>query len=170
MMYRNHMRSRFILPTALSLAAMASLSGQSAVDATKDAPWIAGQVWHSADLARILANPKAQSLKQTPPQILQVGFEVLYKSKHIPGSVYAGPGSKDAGLANLKEAVAALPKDRQIVIYCGCCPWDHCPNIRPAFKMLQSMGFKQIKVLEIPTNFKTDWIDKGFPVEGATAP
>lgn len=162
MMYGNHMR--FILPTAFSLAAIASLSGQSAVG-PPDTPWIAGQVWHSADLARILANPQAAR-----PEILQVGFAVLYKSKHIPGSVYAGPGSTAAGLANLKEAVAALPKDRQIVLYCGCCPWDHCPNIRPAFKLLQSMGFKQIKVLEIPTNFKTDWIDKGFPVEGATAP
>src|SRR5438309_1189508 len=65
------------------------------------------------------------------------------------------------------ERQTDVPKDRQIVLYCGCCPWDHCPNIKPAFKLLQSMGFHQIKVLEIPTNFAQDWVDKGFPFEGS---
>ena len=123
-------------------------------------PWTSANVLHSEDLARQLRN------KQAPqPQLLHVGFAVLYKGKHIPGSIYAGPGSKDDGLENLKQAVANVPKDRQIVLYCGCCPWDHCPNMRPAFKLLHSMGFKQIKVLEIPTNFAKDWVEKGFPVE-----
>jgi NADP-dependent 3-hydroxy acid dehydrogenase YdfG len=27
----------------------------------------------------------------------------------------------------------------------------------------------QVKVVEIPTNFAKDWVDKGFPVEGVTA-
>ena len=127
-------------------------------------PWTASQVIHSEDLARQLGNEQA-----SPPVVFQVGFAQGYKNKHIPGSVYAGPGSKEAGLEELKKAVADVPKDRQIVLYCGCCPWDHCPNMKPAFKLLQSMGFKQVKVVEIPENFKKDWIDKGFPVEGANA-
>lgn len=99
------------------------------------------------------------------PAIFQVGPNVLYRSKHIPGAIYAGPGSKPEGLALLKSAVADLPRDREIVIYCGCCPWDRCPNVKPAIALLQEMGFKRAKVLHIPENFKTNWIDKNYPIE-----
>src|SRR5690348_7876139 len=70
------------------------------------------------------------------PAIFYVGPNVLYHSKHIPSAVFAGPGGKADGLALLKAAVEKLPRDREIVIYCGCCPWDHCPNIKPAMAML----------------------------------
>lgn len=99
------------------------------------------------------------------PAVYYVGFNVLYRSKHIPGSVYAGPANKPEGLALLKEAVSRLPHDREIVLYCGCCPWDHCPNVRPAAALLREMGFTHVKTLYIPTNFKADWIDKGYPAE-----
>ncbi len=101
----------------------------------------------------------------SPPAVFQVGPNVLYRSKHVPGSVYAGPGSKAEGLALLKTAVEKLPHDRQIVLYCGCCPWDRCPNVQPAMKMLREMGFTNVKAMYLPENFKTDWIDKGYPVQ-----
>lgn len=129
-----------------------------------DDPWKAAQVLRPEDLAHQLADKKA-----IQPKVFNVGFAALYNSKHVAGSLYAGPGNKDAGLEELKKAVADVPKDAEIVLYCGCCPWDHCPNMRPAFKLLQSLGFKQVKVVEIPNNFAKDWVDKGFPVEGATA-
>jgi thiosulfate/3-mercaptopyruvate sulfurtransferase len=151
--------SLYVLPQLLKAQEEKPLNG-----AGINSPWTAKQVLHSADLNRMLSDKRAAQ-----PKIFHVGFEVLYKSKHIPGSIYAGPGSKDAGLDALKLAVANVPKDSQIILYCGCCPWDHCPNMKPAFTLLQGMGFKQIKVLEIPTNFSKDWIDLGFPVEGATA-
>ncbi len=28
-----------------------------------------------------------------------------------------------------------------MVIYCGCCPWEKCPNIAAAYKQLTQMGF-----------------------------
>jgi len=99
------------------------------------------------------------------PAIFQVGPNVLFRGHHIPGAVYAGPASSAAGLALLKAAVEKLPHDRQIVIYCGCCPWDKCPNVKPAMAMLQSMGYKNAKAMYLPDNFKSDWIDKGYPVE-----
>jgi thiosulfate/3-mercaptopyruvate sulfurtransferase len=133
--------------------------------AQSDLPWTSTQVLRPEDLAHQLADKKAAQ-----PKMLHVGFAVMYKTKHIPGSVYAGPGRTEAGLEELKKAVADVPKDRQIVLYCGCCPWDHCPNMKPAFRLLESMGFKNVKVVEIPENFAKDWIDKGFPVEGAAAP
>jgi hypothetical protein len=97
--------------------------------------------------------------------VIQVGFPVLYHGAHIAGSTYAGPASKPEGIELLKKAVAREPRDRAIVLYCGCCPWDHCPNIRPAFAALKRMGFTHVRALEIPTNLKTDWVDPGYPTE-----
>ena len=118
----------------------------------------------AADLALIQAAELAAQLA-AKPAVFQVGPNVLYRSKHIPGAAYAGPGSKAEGIALLKEAVAKLPRDREIVIYCGCCPWDNCPNITPAFAALKEMGFTRVKALYVAENFKANWIDKGYPVE-----
>lgn len=100
----------------------------------------------------------------TPPMPLHVGFKTLYDQAHIPGSPYAGPGNTEAGLANLKAQVASLPKDRALVIYCGCCPWVRCPNIAAAFEQLHGLGFHNVKAMQIDNNFGADWVDKGYPV------
>ncbi len=100
--------------------------------------------------------------------VIHVGFPVLYRSAHIAGTEYAGPGSKAEGIADLKKAVAGQSRDREIILYCGCCPFDKCPNIRPAFAALHEMGFKRVKAMAIETNLKTDWIDKGYPTEKRT--
>jgi len=98
------------------------------------------------------------------PPILQVGFSVMYQQAHIPNSQYDGPGNKDDGLLNLKSHVDALPRDQLVVIYCGCCPWEKCPNIAAAYQQLTQMGFTQVKVLYLASNFGADWVDKGYPV------
>ena len=116
------------------------------------------------ELAALLAKPGADKLT-----ILHVGFPFLYRGKHIPHSVFAGPGAKPEGLEMLKTAVAKMPRDREIVIYCGCCPWSECPNMRPATALLRQMGFTKFKILMIPTNMSKDWIDQGYPVEKGTA-
>jgi len=99
------------------------------------------------------------------PVILYVGFPVLYRSSHIPDAILAGPVSKPEGLDALRQAVAKLPHNSEIVIYCGCCPFDHCPNIRPAYAELHRLGFDRITVLSIPTNMSKDWIAKGYPTQ-----
>ncbi|PYQ37297.1 MAG: rhodanese-like domain-containing protein, partial [Acidobacteria bacterium] len=43
------------------------------------------------------------------------------------------------------------------------CPWDHCPNVKPAVDALQKMGFRNVKVLYIGENFGSDWVNKGYP-------
>ncbi len=43
------------------------------------------------------------------------------------------------------------------------CTIANCPNIRPAFSLLNEMKFTNHKLLDIPKNIKVDWIDKGFP-------
>jgi len=112
-----------------------------------------------------LVQPEQVSKDVRTPLLIHVGFPVLYRASHITGSVYAGPGSKEEGIADLKKAVAGQPRTREIVLYCGCCPFDKCPNIRPAFAALHEMGFTHVKVMVVPTNLKTDWIDKGYPTD-----
>ena len=119
----------------------------------------ASQRLNPDDLVKILQSPKAEK-----PLIIQVGFHTLFAQAHIPGAEYAGPGSTDAGLDQLRKRVASLSRDKFILLYCGCCPWDHCPNLQPAADTLRGLGFTNVKVLYIANNFGADWVDKGYPV------
>jgi thiosulfate/3-mercaptopyruvate sulfurtransferase len=101
--------------------------------------------------------------------LIHVGFAVMYRGKHIPQSIYAGPARSPEGIEALKKAVANMPRDREIVVYCGCCPYEMCPNVRPALATLREMGFTHVKALMIPTNFATDWINHGYPIEQGEA-
>jgi 3-mercaptopyruvate sulfurtransferase SseA len=97
--------------------------------------------------------------------VLQVGSRMLFDEDHIPGAVYAGPASTPEGIEALRARVTPLARSRAIVLYCGCCPWDHCPNIAPAWSLLRGMGFTHVRVLFIAHNFGTDWVSKGYGVE-----
>lgn len=142
----------------------ACLFSTASMRAQQTDPWQPAQVEQPSALAARLAE------KQTAkPVVIQIGFNVLYRSKHIPGAIYAGPASSQEGLDNLKAAVAKLPRSQEIYLYCGCCPIDKCPNIRPAFSLLQKMGFTKVKILMLPTNFAKDWVAQGYPVAGETA-
>ena len=110
-------------------------------------------------------NRSLQVKGASKPLMLQVGSHVLFTQAHIPGSEYAGPGSQSDGLQLLARRVSSLPKSKAIVLYCGCCPWNRCPNLGPAYQQLQKMGFTNVKVLYLPNNFGADWADKGFAIE-----
>lgn len=75
----------------------------------------------AADLALVQPPELATQLagKEAHPAVFMVGPNVLYRSKHIPGSVYAGPGQSEPGLAMLKAEAGKLPRDREVVLYCG---------------------------------------------------
>jgi len=125
------------------------------IAASANEPWTASDLLQPEQAAKELRNAL----------VIHVGFPVLYRSVHIGGSIFAGPASKDEGLAALRKAVAGQPKTREIILYCGCCPFDKCPNIRPAFAALHEMGFTHVRAMVLATNLKTDWIDKGYPVD-----
>jgi thiosulfate/3-mercaptopyruvate sulfurtransferase len=122
-------------------------------------PWTEAQTVQPSALARELENSK------TAPLVVFVGFGRLYTAGHIKGAQYHGTTSKEDGLKEFSTWVATLPRTANIVIYCGCCPMDRCPNIRPAFKTLQELGFKQVRVLILPNDFASDWADKGLPYD-----
>ena len=130
---------------------------------------VAAAVALAADFPQIQPRELAGRLQAKGPQpaLFHVGFGALYRSRHIAGSVYTGAASTPEGLAALKAAAGKLPRDAEIVVYCGCCPWDHCPNIKPAMELLRQMGFTRAKALYVPTNMAKDWFDLGYPAEPA---
>jgi hypothetical protein len=144
----------------LKVAAMVLGSEPCRSNAAKADPWSGSELMEPAVLAEILRRGES-------PLILCVGFPVLYRQKHIAHARLAGPASKPEGAAALKQSVAALPKNTKIVIYCGCCPMPECPNLRPGFSLLKGMGYTDLHALNLSTNFRTDWADKGNPVESS---
>ena len=121
----------------------------------------ASQLVQAPDLARELASASAEAR----PTIVYVGFRTLFAGGHIPGATFHGSASTEQGLADIKKWAASLPRTTNLVIYCGCCPFDRCPNIRPAFAALRDMGFIHLRLLVLPKNFATDWVDKGYSME-----
>ena len=113
-----------------------------------------------AELAKLLRKPA----KGPKPLVIQIGFRVLYEQAHIPGSQYLGPASEESGLNRLRARVKTLSRKTPIIIYCGCCPWNHCPNIKPAYAALRATGFTNVKALWMARNFGADWVEKGYPV------
>jgi len=116
-----------------------------------------GRLINPEDLVKILQSGKGN------PLILQVGSHTLFLQAHIPGSEYVGAASTDGGLRQLRKRVESLPRNKFIVLYCGCCPWGHCPNVKPADDAMHALGFTNVKVLHISDNFGTNWVDKGYP-------
>jgi rhodanese-related sulfurtransferase len=111
------------------------------------------------ELVKTLAAPKGAK-----PCLFHVGSHMFYLQAHIPGSEYVGAGATAEGIQNLQRRVSGVPKKTSIVLYCGCCPWRHCPNVIPAYDALLQMGFTNVKVLFLANNFGADWVDKGYPV------
>jgi thiosulfate/3-mercaptopyruvate sulfurtransferase len=148
--------TRTFAKLAMMLAAVMSLSVSDVVGQATSIP--AARQISIEELVKSL-----QPAEKDRPLIIQVGSHVLYSQAHIPGSEYIGPASSDAGIQQLRKRVESLPRTKWIVLYCGCCPWNHCPNVKPAYEALQAMGFRNFKVLSIANNFGADWVDKGYP-------
>jgi rhodanese-related sulfurtransferase len=115
--------------------------------------WTTKQLIQPAELAERISNNK------DVPVIFSVG-----PGATIPKSIDIGMGKEKENLEKLKKELSALPAETKVVVYCGCCPFDHCPNVRPAINVLKEMKFTNFQLLNLSHNIKTDWIDKGYPV------
>jgi thiosulfate/3-mercaptopyruvate sulfurtransferase len=157
--YRNHMNRTFDTPKVVLTVWVLSTLLVCVAFAYQTSLIPSSRLISPDELARIL-----QSSKGEKPLMIQVGSHVLYAQAHIPGSEYIGPASTDDGLQRLRKRVEPLPRNRFIIIYCGCCPWNHCPNIKPADDALHALGFTNVRFLYIANNFGADWVEKGYPV------
>jgi thiosulfate/3-mercaptopyruvate sulfurtransferase len=147
--------SRVLLFTVLVAVGLASAKDP----AKQDDPLPPGskQLIRPDELAQALKGPRK-------PVVFYVGPESIYAQAHIPGAENIGPVGRPEGMEKLRARAASLPKDTAVVIYCGCCPWEHCPNIRPAYAALKKAGFTNVRVLYLENSFGEDWKDKGLPV------
>ena len=148
MIKKIHHIATFLLLLFLTVTAQAQLTAKKQV-------YDPSQLMSPADLLKSYKNPKGGK-----PTVYNIGFV-----GNIQGAKKIGAASKEEGLKQLMEEVRALPKTTPIVVYCGCCPFEHCPNVRPAYTMLQKLGFSKTRILDLPTSIKADWIDKGYPME-----
>jgi len=117
-------------------------------------PWKPEQLLSPDSLSAVINNPSASQ-----PLIINIGPAGLIK-----GAVETGPVNKKENLKALSDLLLKENKDREIIVYCGCCPYKNCPNIHPAFSLLNSLKFTNYKLLDLPHNLKVDWIDHGYPM------
>jgi hypothetical protein len=108
---------------------------------------------------------KLDDVKAGKVLVLQVGPKVLFTKARIPGAEYVGEGSSQSGYDAFAARLAKAPPDVEVVAYCGCCAVADCPNIRPASRAIRESKRTNAWVLDLPTNFATDWERKGHPVE-----
>jgi len=150
---------RLSLLTALLMAMVIASAQNPAKPAAlaNDVP-VASQI-QPEELVQTIKSGGAQK-----PVVLYVGPKAFYTQAHVPGAEFIGPVARPEGMEKLRARAASLSKDGPIVIYCGCCPWDHCPNIGPAFAELKKMGFTRVRVLYLANSFGVNWADRGFPV------
>ena len=117
-------------------------------------PWSISQLLEPKLLSSSIESEK------NVPKIISIGPGVVIKN-----SIGIGECRFKENIEKLKSLVSTYSKDDQIVLYCGCCPFKNCPNIRPAFTLLNELSFKNHKLLNIENNIKADWIDMGYQTE-----
>ena len=121
---------------------------------TQTEPWTPEQLIQPEKLAAIINDSTAAQ-----PLIINVG-----PVNSIKGAIKIGPAKEKDNLNELEKLLSKEDRKKAIVIYCGCCPFKDCPNIRPAFSLLTKMKFTNHKLLNMPHNLKTDWINYGYPM------
>ncbi|MBX3164283.1 MAG: rhodanese-like domain-containing protein [Bacteroidetes bacterium] len=133
-----------------------ALSFSTALAAYAQAPvWKKEQLMPTAELAE-----KINTNAKDKPIIFNVG-----PMDNIKGAISVGLGTSATVTQQMKNKLSMESKTRGVVIYCGCCSYSNCPNIKPAYDALIGLGFKNTKVLELPENLKPDWVAKDYPME-----
>lgn len=117
--------------------------------------WKKEQLMPTAELAE-----KIKTNAKDKPLILNVG-----PMENIKTAIFVGRATSVTGIEKIKSTVAMENKNKEVVVYCGCCSYASCPNIKPAYDALIAAGFKNAKVLELPEGIKPDWVAKGYPME-----
>lgn len=145
------MKQKLLYVAIIAIALIALYSFQKG---NSEMLWTDQQLLQPADLAQMINNKSADI-----PVIFNIG-----PAGSIKGAIEIGATGEAENLAKLKTQLKSIPKNKPVVIYCGCCPFNHCPNIRPGFKLLTEMGYNNRMLLNLSHNLKMDWIDKGYPM------
>jgi len=137
-----------------------AFSANAQVSSLNQAP-TTSEAWNETQ--QLAPSTLATQLKAGEPHayILNIGkVEDIKDAKHI------GAVSVKENMDKLTRGVSPLARNTELVIYCGCCPFTKCPNVRPAYLELKRLGFTNIKVLNLVTNLESNWIKEGYPMAG----
>ncbi len=145
----------FTLMILLSFSVVGQTLPNNSLSLDKQDLWTQKDLIQPSELAAIINNPKS-----TPVHIFNIGVV-----DDIKGAKNIGAAGKKENLDKLKAGLTGLPKSSMVVVYCGCCPFAKCPNIRPAFNLMKSLGYSKGRLLNLPQNLKQDWISKGYPLD-----
>jgi rhodanese-related sulfurtransferase len=99
--------------------------------------------------------------KKNIPVILNVS---AYRHTPIKGSIHIGD-MLDHSYADLKLALGNTPKNKEIIVYCGCCSLEYCERVEKAFDLLRAKGYTNVKVLNLVVGFDPDWKGKQYVTE-----
>lgn len=121
----------------------------------QEVPWKPSEVIQTQTLADQIKSKKTKNLV-----VLNVG-----PMENIRGAIRIGAVNYPEGEQNLRAKTNSIPRTKVLVVYCGCCSYANCPNIRPAYKVLKEAGFNQVLVLNLPEGIKPDWVAKEYPVD-----
>ena len=146
------MRKNFLL--GLLFVGLLSAGLGPRANGQQQIPWSPQELLAPRLLAAQLQLPENQR-----PLVLDMG-----PAGRIAGALSIGPAEEKANLEQMKKVLQAVDRDREVVVYCGCCPFAKCPNVRPAFQTLLDMGFTKPRLLNLSHNLKIDWIDRGYPM------
>jgi len=85
----------------------------------------------------------------------------------IIGAISIGEISKSTNWKTTLKQVLIKNKleksfSKPVVVYCGCCSSDNCPNVEPVIKELTSMGFRDVKGLYFFDGYGPDWKAKDY--------
>lgn len=139
---------KHLLTLVLAFSGLLSAFGQTPV-------WKKEQLMPTQELA-----DKIKTNSKDKPIIFNVG-----PMENIKTAVFVGRATSATCVEKMKSTLAMENKAKPIVVYCGCCSYASCPNIKPAYDALIGLGFKNTKVLELPEGIKPDWVAKEYPME-----
>ncbi len=97
--------------------------------------WTPAPSVSAVELYAALQGPSAPRVVFVSP------IEDLYRQGHIPGAEWVP-------FDRVKEEFAGAPRDAKVVFYCGCCKGSSDGLSGTAVRMLQDMGFRDVKHLD----------------------
>lgn len=134
----------------LSIVALFLFSFSSDQNTFKEEELIAPDI-----LAKIL-----QDEKSVKPLIVNVGPMADIKYAFNINTITSGDG-----IDIFNRFMSKYSKDKEVIVYCGCCKLVDCPNVKTAREQLLKNGYKKYKILNLPIELPADWTSKGYPMK-----
>lgn len=93
--------------------------------------------------------------------------ESAYNNKMISGSLSMGSvDAKGEWKIRMRNALSKAKLNnnfsKEIVVYCGCCSSDNCPNVEPVILELKKLGYQNVKGLYFFEGYLPDWAGKKY--------